>query len=131
MQYRIYLAIRRFNVLGLLSLHGACGYDYKHRASYGQVSLSKVDPRSRVARNGHMTYLCPAPFVCDHLVELASAKSLITMAGNDEDSFQQFMYRFEDEVLSLAYYIKDRDLICSKKHSVTVVTSRNSFRRFF
>lgn len=37
------------------------------------------------------------------------------MAGNDEDSFQQFMYRFEDSVLSLAYFMKDRELICGEE----------------
>ena len=37
------------------------------------------------------------------------------MAGEDEeDKFQQFLYRFEDHFLNLAYYIRDRELICGE-----------------
>ena len=36
----------------------------------------------------------------------------------DDNHFQQVIDRFEDDVLSLAYYTKDRDVICGEYKSV-------------
>ena len=36
------------------------------------------------------------------------------MAGRDEDDFQSVIDRFEDDVLALAYYVNDRDVICGE-----------------
>jgi hypothetical protein len=36
------------------------------------------------------------------------------MAVHDENDFQSVIDRFEDDVLALAYYINDRDVICGE-----------------
>ena len=36
------------------------------------------------------------------------------MAVQEENDFQPVIDRFEDDVLALAYYIKDRDVICGE-----------------
>jgi hypothetical protein len=36
------------------------------------------------------------------------------MAMHDENHFQPVIDRFEDDVLTLAYYINDRDVICGE-----------------
>ena len=36
------------------------------------------------------------------------------MAVQEENDFQLVIDRFEDDVLALAYYIKDRDVICGE-----------------
>ena len=44
------------------------------------------------------------------------------MAVQDDNSFQSVINRFEDDVLALAYYIKDRDVICGEyKYAKSVI----------
>ena len=44
------------------------------------------------------------------------------MAVQAENSFQPVIDRFEDDILALAYYIKDRDVICGEyKYAKSII----------
>ena len=47
------------------------------------------------------------------------------MAEQEDSSFQPVMNCFEDDVLTLAYYIKDRDVICGEYKSAEIWLNHN------